>query len=133
MSSIDNNTVQIGTQHTQEIQDAVGQSHENAGGDGVTPDLAAQMSRLQLHRPIDFRQDSMSSRAYPSRTVIGFETHPVSYLLQAESYKWLLTKLRSEIILMSPGQKTIETIRQSITDHILMKRKKENFMSKIHS
>ncbi|PON26055.1 hypothetical protein TGAM01_v204999 [Trichoderma gamsii] len=81
IASIDNNTVQIGTQHTQENQDAVGQSPENAGGNGVRPDLAAQMSRLQLHRPIDFRQDSMSSRAYPSRTVIGFETLPVSYPL----------------------------------------------------
>jgi hypothetical protein len=106
---------------TQENQDSVGQLRETLGGGDYASDLAAQISRLQLHQPVEARQDSISSRS--SSPAVGISTFPASFsLLETESYKWLLIKLRSEVLLVSPGEKIIEVIRQDITDHIFINR-----------
>lgn len=112
---------QIRTRRSQENQDTAGQSLENAGGDDHAPSLAAQLSRLQLHQPAEARQASTSSRANQDVAVIESELLPVAYsLIETESYKWLLMKLRSEILLVSPGDKILDVIRHNIIDRILM-------------
>lgn len=67
-------------------------------------------------------------------TAVESKALSVSYsLIETEAYEWLLTKLRSEVLLVSPGLNIIEVTRQQITDHIWMSRNKEDFMSKMHS
>ncbi|KAL7894589.1 hypothetical protein HDV64DRAFT_287875 [Trichoderma sp. TUCIM 5745] len=121
MASIGHDILQIRTQRTQENLDAVGRSLEDAAGDDHAPSLAAQLSKLQLHQPAEARQHPTSSNTERRDSGIRSSDQPAFSLLETEAFQWLLAKLRSEMLLVSPEEKVIEVIRNDITDHILMR------------